>query len=283
MPPRAGSKKRSASVRGRKGKAPAAAPPSSSDDEPNVSIRRPRDTPTAASGDKVTEPNVESDIQDEPIPATKLRSIGGRKRNAAAVEGLSVVVTDKLAAHQREMQAYAAECFMGVSQFPLHDPPATMRWGKHNTRNVNDNAVTDLYKNFEKRGLHNADADSLIRIGIRPEWFAGNLAASSVGKTVLELPAWALTPEGEEAMREGEIIPYSGNHRKHVLKPHYTSAEKRLKRGENELKKLTPKDMEKASVEEIKAYEDKKEQVEILRSHFAQAALWGAQLYDLSK
>ncbi len=282
MPPRAGSKKRSASTRGRKGKAPATVPPSS-DDEPNVSIRRPRDATTPVSGDEDNEPNVESNVQDEPIPATKLRSIGGKKRNAAAVEGLSVVVTDQLAAHQREMQAFAVEYFMGVCQFPLYDPPATMRWGKHNTRNVNDNAVGDLYKNFEKRGLHNADPDSLIRISIRREWFAGNLAASSVGKTVLELPAWALMPEGEAAMREGEIIPYSGNHRKHALKPHYASAEKRLKRGENELKKLTPKDMEKASAEEIKAYEDKKEQVEVLRSHFAQAALWGAQLYDLSK
>lgn len=219
---------------------------------------------------------------EEPAMPSKRRSLASKKVDASSINALAAVITDKMAAHTREMQAFAAECFLGVSQFPLQDPPSTMKWGKHNTRNVNDAATAVLLKNFEKRGLHNADPDSLIRIGLKPEWFAGTLIPSSVGKTVLELPAWELTDEGHAAMKDGLIVPFSGNHRKHALKAHYELAEKRLKTGENELKRML-KDTSDTSPEYLKAIEDKKEQVEMLKSHFAHSALWGAAIYDLSK
>lgn len=282
MPPRrAPSAKRSGSRVSRKGKAVATRPPSSEDDNRMATVRRPRDGPTPPPDADGAEGPIEGDTVDETALISKQRAIGGRKRNAAKVDNLSIVITDQMAALHRELQAFAVECEMGVCAFQLIDPPPTMKWGKHNTRNVNDAATADLLNNLETRGLHNADPDSLIRIGVKASWISCELIRTSVGKTVLELPLFALTAAGREAMKAGLIVPYSGNHRKHALKAHYVLAEKRLKRGENELRRLTPSDDAKPGSEEIKAYESKKEQVDILRSHFAQAALWGAQLYDL--
>ncbi len=234
---------------------------------------------------------METDVGDKPPPPLAVDSAPtsrkpSRTRKACEVtdvDALSVVVTDIASAECREQQAACAGASLGYCGFGLKDAHPKIRWGKINNRPINEKAAGLLLNNLEVHGLHNAEPDTVIRIGVKKDWIDFTPTRDLYGKTVLDLPEFKLTPAGEAAMCTGLIIPFSGNHRKHALKEHYKLAEKRLKKAELELKKLSPENFVSPTELQINAYNVKTEHVEILRTHLLQAELWGTELFDLGE
>lgn len=67
------------------------------------------------------------------------------------------------------------------------------------------------------------------------------LVSTNSSKNVLQLPLFELTKEGKEVARNGEIIPYLGNHCHAALAEHKKAMEKNIKIIQRKIKKLTPK------------------------------------------
>lgn len=201
-------------------------------------------------------------------------------RNEAA-ENLSLVISEQLAARNRELAALATEATLGFASFPLTEPPDGMVWGKYNKRDINKAKSRKLRGSMETNGLNNSDPSTVIRIGVRKEWIEGELTRELWGKSVLDLPMWKLTPAGVQAAREGKIIPFSGNHRRDALIDHQRLQEKRVRNMEAEMRRMVPKGGAQMSLAAIASYEEKKKALVVLKDINEKAKLWGAQLYDL--
>lgn len=162
------------------------------------------------------------------------------KRSEAA-DSLALVIAEQLAAKNRELAALADEATLGFVAFPLIDLLAGMGWGRFNRRDVSKPESRKLQGSMEINGLNNSDPMTVIHIGVRKQWIQGKLTKKLWGKSVLELALWKLTPEGVQAVKEGEAIPFSGNHRRDALINYQRTLERRVRNVEAELKHVVPK------------------------------------------
>ncbi len=201
-------------------------------------------------------------------------------KRIAAADHLSLVVSEQAMAKLKELQMLAKEATLGYTAFPLASAPRTMTWGKHNTRDINKTKSNELLQNMEK-GLNNCDPETVIRIGMRREWYNGNFTDDLMGKTVLDLPGWRLTAAGLQAMKEGRIIPFSGNHRRDAITDLLKLSKKRVRALENEMKRMAPKGPEELDTVAFASYKKKDESLVTLKEHAEKSKLWCAQVYDL--
>ncbi len=220
------------------------------------------------------------------IPMT---GVSGQERiyQTRDAANLVSVIGDRLAAKNVKSQAIADDAHLGYCAFPMIDTPPGVKWGKINNREVMQPAVKKLLDGFEENGMLSALPDRVIRIAVKKKWVSTKLMSTTSGKNVLQLPLFELTEEGKEVARKGEIIPYSGNHRRAALAEHKKATKKNIKVIQREIKKLAPKKNAKNTKNAIPSdraaleLEEKKEYLAEMETRLEMCHLWGAELYDL--
>lgn len=166
--------------------------------------------------DPANAPEPDDEEEEESTRAPTYRTKEEETKRMAAADNLVLVLNEKKMAKQRELQALAQLAVLGYCAFPLAKPSPSINWGKYNPRDINPAKSALLRANMDT-GLNNCDPQTVIKIGMRKGWFEGEFVNDIWGMSVLDLPQWKLTLAGMKAMKEGKIIPFSGNHHRHAL------------------------------------------------------------------
>lgn len=228
-----------------------------------------------------TEPEPEPEATVEPVVrAATYRTREQEARRMTAADNLALVVNEKKMEKQRKWQVIAQSAVLGYCAFPLAKPSASINWGKYNPRNINPAKSALLRANMDL-GLNNCDPQTVIRIGMKKDWYEGELVKDIWGMTVLDIPQWKLTPAGMKALKEGKIVPFSGNHRRHALIGYEETVRNRVKAMENEIKRFAPKGPNALDANALKTLAEKKKNLATLEELAEKAKLWAAQIYDL--
>lgn len=170
-----------------------------------------------------------------------------------------------------EIQKKLVQANLGFVCMNIVEPPCGPKaWGKYNNRPIRTAGVKDLVDKFNSVGPLKCQADKVIFIPMRPNWYSSQPIAVINGLYIQDVPKLVLTPEGLEAILARLFNPLNGNHRREALILYCAALAAQLEKLEEELKAL-----------EGDAATAKAEEVRVMQERVEWAPYWTIQIHDL--
>lgn len=170
------------------------------------------------------------------------------------------------------MQKRLDDAELGFLKMDIVNPPCgAQAWGKYNDRPLNMTKVEEMRGLYHTMGVLSCQLDKVIYLPLRKSWFVDEVTPVIAGKYIHQVPALKFTPEGKQALADGEVHPLSGNHRRAALVLYVADLQAALKTLKAELEELEGNEEKTAKTEEIR----------IMSKRLEDAPYWAVKVYDI--
>jgi hypothetical protein len=184
---------------------------------------------------------------------------------------------------------------MGYMRIDLINPPPGSYWGQFNNREIMENQVKPLLKDFVENWVDNCCDAHAIEVAVKPGWLVLNPRDPKVpikvnGMDIMNVPALEFTREGADAIIENNLWMLGGNHRREALRRFLDDIAKKISELKAGIAKLQ-EDQHKAglpgaseysgyTIEKDKEGDRLQREIEELEEKIATDRMWVVRLID---